>query len=274
MPVSKIVKHVRTFGLFATVKKAAVELPSYLANIHRWQFRHCGCCQKSTIFLCNGPAPEFRICVRCSANERYELLSTHIREKYGTALSGMEVLELDPNSPLRHQLIHARKYVRTFYEPKTQKGSVRADGTVCEDITALTFANESFDLIVSSDVLEHVSDLRKAFSESRRVLRPGKVHIFTVPPRAGTRRRAQEEGGKIIYLEPPEYHRDPLSAEGALTFWDLGPDLGEVFGSDQLSFHFAFDPRVQDRRIVWQAERLETDRRSLISTVTNLRTRA
>ncbi len=143
--------------------------------------------------------------------------------------------------------------------PRRKRGSVRADGTMCQDITALTFANESFDLIVSSDVLEHVPLLERAFDESRRVLKQEGAHLFTVPPRLSTRRRAELVGETVVHLESPEYHRDPLSPQGILAFWDLGPDLGKKFGSDSLRFSVVRGPIGADKRIVWMAQSTEVE---------------
>jgi SAM-dependent methyltransferase len=185
-------------------------------------------------------------------------LAAEIRVRYGGKLAEMDVLELDPHSPLKKILARARKHVRTFYEPLEERGSLRPDGTMCQDITALTFPNESFDLIVSSDVLEHVPLLENAFRESRRVLKPEGVHLFTVPPRLKTKKRAELVEGKVLHLEPPEYHRDPLSPQGILAFWDMGPDLGEVFGSDSFRFGIVRGPSGADKRIVWMAQRLKS----------------
>jgi SAM-dependent methyltransferase len=194
----------------------------------------------------------------CSANERYELLAAEVKVRYGSKLAEMDILELDPHSPLRKILSRARKHVRTFYEPTEERGSCRGDGTMCQDITALTFDNESFDLIVSSDVLEHVPLLENAFRESHRVLKPEGAHLFTVPPRSKTNKRAELVEGKVLHLEPPEYHRDPLSARGILAFWDMGPDLGEVFGSDSLRFSIVRGPVGADKRTVWMAQRAKS----------------
>jgi SAM-dependent methyltransferase len=49
------------------------------------------------------------------------------------------------------------------------------------DITDLTFTDHSFDLIICSDVLEHIKNHELAFSELARVLKRGGILIITVP---------------------------------------------------------------------------------------------
>ena len=50
-----------------------------------------------------------------------------------------------------------------------------------EDITALTFGDSAFDVILCSHVLEHVEDDQKALMEMYRVLKPGGLAIIDVP---------------------------------------------------------------------------------------------
>ena len=45
----------------------------------------------------------------------------------------------------------------------------------------IKFEDSSFDIILSSNVLEHINDLPKAFSEMKRVLKPDGVMIHSVP---------------------------------------------------------------------------------------------
>jgi SAM-dependent methyltransferase len=131
------------------------------------------------------------------------------------------------------------------------------DGVVCEDITALTFNDASLDMIVSSDVLEHVPDPATAFRESARVLRPGGVYVFTVPPKPVTLQRATIEGGAIRFLiYPPEYHRDPLDPTGVLVYWEYGPDLPQSFPTLGLQFRIASGPEGRAGRVVWEAKRV------------------
>ena len=98
-------------------------------------------------------------------------------------------------------------------------------------MTRLTYADGSFDLVISQDVMEHVADPVTGFAETARVLRPGGAHLFTIPqdpalPTSVTRTRLV--GGAIEHLLPPEYHGDPVRPEGALVFTDYGADLPDL----------------------------------------------
>lgn len=226
-----------------------------LRYLARSGFGVCRACLKRTLFVQLGPTIEFRICVQCRANLRYEMLAEYLRGAF-PAIASMDVLELDFSSPLRALLSEARSYTRSFYRREIAPGSVRADGAVCQDITNLTFADESLDLIVSSDVLEHVPEAAAAFRETARVLRSGGEHVFTVPPRRATMRRAALRNGEVdILVPPPEYHLDPLDRAGILVFWDYGPDLQEVFGNTGLKFQIVAGPEGTDERIVWVARK-------------------
>jgi len=174
---------------------------------------------------------EYQICVRCRATLRYEMLAVYLREARPD-LSTLDVLELDFNSPLRPLLAKARSYRPSFYRSGFELGARRADGVECQDSTQLAIPDKSLDLIVSSEVLEHVADFEAAVRESARVLRPNGAHIFTVPPSPKTVRRAAFEQGRLVHLiNPPEYHLDPLSPEGVLCFWNFGPDMPVIFST-------------------------------------------
>lgn len=88
--------------------------------------------------------------------------------------------------------------------------------------------------------------------ETFRVLRPGGSHVFTVPPREGTRRRAEIVNGEVHHLMKPDYHSDPLDPRGILAFWDYGVDAIELFRSPGLEVSIVKGPEGKDRRIVWR----------------------
>jgi hypothetical protein len=58
-------------------------------------------------------------------------------------------------------------------------------------------------------------------------LKPGGAHIFTVPwySWAETRIRAKLQDGKIVHLEEPVYHGNPIDPKGSLVITEWGEDL-------------------------------------------------
>ena len=94
-----------------------------------------------------------------------------------------------------------------------------------EDITRLTFGDDSFDVILCFDVLEHVPDYKKALHEIRRVLSDGGHLLLTLPfsfQEETVVRAAVNPDGTIEHFMEPCYHGDPLSDEGVLAFYDFG----------------------------------------------------
>jgi hypothetical protein len=136
--------------------------------------------------------------------------------------------------PARIEALQA--YIRT----------ITADDRQClraEDVTALSFDDAGLDAIGSFEVLEHVPDYRKALAEFARVLKPGGLLVLTAPfleRSAATlvRARIGNDGG-VEHIEPPEYHGDPASPDGALCFYHFGWDLADALrqaGFDRVEY--------------------------------------
>lgn len=51
----------------------------------------------------------------------------------------------------------------------------------CMDVTNMPFCDNSFDIVICSEVLEHIPEDQKAFSELVRILKPGKILAVSVP---------------------------------------------------------------------------------------------
>jgi len=98
-----------------------------------------------------------------------------------------------------------------------------------EDLMGLSYPDDSFDLVITSETLEHVPDAAAALSEIRRVLRPNGYHVFTVPvvwDRPVTRTRAHLEKGRVMHELPPCYHGMPgEELPDQLVFHEFGADF-------------------------------------------------
>lgn len=244
------------FGLRDIARRLRTRVLPNIRHIPKSRIRVCGACQKVSAIVAFGADEEFHICIRCRANLRFEMLAQYVREE-APLIEQLDILELDYRSPLRPMLQRARHYTPSYFRDNIPPGTVRHDGVVCQDITQLAMPDQSVDLIVSSDVLEHVPDFPAALRESRRVLRPGGAHVFTVPPCPRTQQRARITEGRVEHLAEPEYHIDPLSKEGVLAFWNFGPDLPHRFAQPGLAIRQARGPTGKSARIVWEAKRIQ-----------------
>ena len=127
--------------------------------------------------------------------------------------------------------------VGSEYFGRTVPFGSEKDGLRNEDLTALTFPNNSFDYILSFDVMEHVSDDNRAFKEVYRCMKPGGIFLFTAPfLKARTEKLVRARvrtDGSIEHILPAEYHANPVDQEnGSLCFryfaWDLIDDLKRI----------------------------------------------
>lgn len=79
-----------------------------------------------------------------------------------------------------HRLI-GLDLARTALEPLQQR--VRGTFAVCGDAEHLPFADGSLDIVLSSDLVEHLPDPDRHFQEVARVLRSGGLYLFKTPNR-------------------------------------------------------------------------------------------
>ena len=131
---------------------------------------------------------------------------------------------LQYSTPLRaSDLVGSARHKMSIFYSMLRMGGVRY-----EDVTDLSFADASLDLIVSNDVFEHIPVPRAAFAECARVLRSGGTMIATIPFHSGAESsvvRAELTGGGVRHLHPAAYHGNPVSSEGSLVFTDFGWDI-------------------------------------------------
>lgn len=110
---------------------------------------------------------ENAICPRCYAVERHRLLWLYLRDRTNLFQDRLKILHFAPEFGFQQRL---RTCANLDY---TSADLDMPDAMVKSDITALPFANNTFDVILCSHVLQYIPDDRKAMSELYRVLKPG-----------------------------------------------------------------------------------------------------
>lgn len=122
-----------------------------------------------------------------------------------------------------------KNYTFSHFFPGIPSGDFY-NGTLCENLEALSFERETIDVFVTQDVFEHVMNPDKAFAEISRVLKMGGVHLYTLPwyPQLQTTiQRAKLVGSEIQFLAEPIYHGNPIDEKGSLVTFDWGLDIGD-----------------------------------------------
>ena len=156
------------------------------------------------------------VCQRCGSASRHRALGIVVaqacREIEKQSLEKMVVLDTDPVSKLQSLFAGNSGYRRSGYSNTVPSGSELDPGILCVDLQKMPFGNESLNVLISSDVLEHVADDSLSFQEAHRVLRPGGRYIFTVPyaeERVVTQIRAVPvPGGEVVHRRCVQMHGD------------------------------------------------------------------
>jgi SAM-dependent methyltransferase len=199
----------------------------------------CTCCRE-VMFVADDPwLRDHYLCSNCRSIPR-ERAIMQVIEMHFPHWNGLTIHESSPGNRGASKRLseECTGYIPSQFFPDQIPGSI-VGKMRCENLEALTFADESIDLHVTQDVLEHVFHPTKVFSEIARTLRPGGAHIFTVPivnkHQPSKLRACLTEKGQISHLEPPVYHGNPISETGSLVTVDWGFDICQhIFQSCRL----------------------------------------
>lgn len=116
-----------------------------------------------------------------------------------------------------------------------------------EDLQHLSYADNYFDLVINSDVLEHIPNIELALSEIRRVLKPEGIYIFSVPviwSQSKSRCRARMANGQLTHLLPPSYHGNKDTQKNDfIVFHEFGKDFTQICKNAGFSIELYKDPK-------------------------------
>jgi glycosyltransferase involved in cell wall biosynthesis/GT2 family glycosyltransferase/SAM-dependent methyltransferase len=213
----------------STPKEVSIKIPQGLVK-HSHGF--CPICEKNVTFSAkNEWLRDHYLCSGCGSIPRERAIMHVIQQNYPNWRE-LRIHESSPGSrgasvKLREQCKH---YFASQYDPELGFGNTHSGhGYRSEDLEKQTFPNESFDIVVTQDVMEHIFDAEAAFRDIHRTLKPGGAHIFTTPLINKTKQTQQWAkrlpDGTIVHLHPAEYHGNPMSSEGSLVTWHWGFDI-------------------------------------------------
>ena len=190
----------------------------------------CPCCDKEVDFIARNPwlRDHFK-CTNCGCIPRERALMKTIEDLYPN-WKNLKVHESSPGNR-GHSLTlkkHVKNYQTSQFFGDENLGSI-IKGFRNEDLENQTFADEQFDIVVTSDVMEHIYNPEKAFKEIYRTLKPGGAHIFSVPlinKHKKTQRWANKgKDGEPEFLFEPEWHGNPIDKKGSPVTMHWGFDI-------------------------------------------------
>ncbi|MBT5016347.1 class I SAM-dependent methyltransferase, partial [Candidatus Peregrinibacteria bacterium] len=177
---------------------------------------------------------EHLVCGKCKLNNRMRA-SIHLFQQKCAPHKNADIYITEQTTPLYAWLKqHYTSVIGSEYLGSTCGfGENNSKNIRNESLTELSFANNSFDYILSFDVFEHIPNYQTAIQECARVLRAGGQMLFSVPFMADLEKnnvRARIcQDGTIEHLMPPEYHGDPINSDGCLCFYHFGWQLLDEF---------------------------------------------
>jgi len=184
----------------------------------------CPVCGRRTLFT--NWTTNFREsgeCQECGSFNRQRQIALTLRRCLGISVDDPwpTCRETSIYNTESHGSLHEALSVLPGYHHSEYYSDGQPPGGRHEDLQRLSFPDASFDVALSSDVLEHVPEPYQAHREIRRVLKPGGSHIFTVPFYPYyyfDEVRAYIKDGQLIHVKEPIYHSDPIRPEGALVY--------------------------------------------------------
>jgi len=116
-------------------------------------------------------------------------------------------------------------YFWSRYSGGQYKSGDIVNGHPHQDLLATSFPENHFDIVLTSDVMEHIPEPYLAHREIYRILKPGGAHLFTVPCKMNTpldEQWAALVGDKIVHLIPhPEWHGDEEDSNLVYTIFGM-----------------------------------------------------
>lgn len=213
-----------------------------ITKYHLWFFK-CPICGKiSKMINIQDNLRESCLCDYCHSINRQRQIAYIICQIYNipslsciTTTDNIDIYNTESYGAIHQTLLfHPRYTFSEFFNSKYKSGQ-RVKNILHQDLMSPSFEDNQFDLIISSDVFEHIPDPYLAHRQIYRILKPGGHHIFTVP--FNTSSFLDEHRTKL--KKPPIYHQDGIHPK-------KGTLVHTIFGIEMLSQlqTIGFQPRL------------------------------
>jgi len=188
----------------------------------------CPICNKNTTFISeNTWLRDHFHCKNCGSIPRQRALML-VLEKYYPNWRNLNIHESSPCSITNKFSSECKGYIASQFFHKEKVGTFINDYRN-ENLEKQTFNDETFDIVITQDVFEHIYNPEKAFSEIARTLKHGGSHIFTVPLINKFNKTEvwakQGEDGEPIFLKQEEWHGNPIDSRGSPVTMHWGYDI-------------------------------------------------
>lgn len=276
--IQKIRNLLRRFPLIQSISNFIYRILLTSEPIRKIKIGYCPICGIKTIMiidLSNLRGTGF--CLFCSANSRHKCIAEIIKRILIIKLiyddiSYIKLIKLinkininnyslktilklfknedfwiyEPSSigPLYNKMKKHPKFLYSeFFPDPDLKGGQFFKGIRFEDLQSLSFDTNSFDIIITQDVLEHVENYSLSFQEIYRVLKPKGVHIFTIPIDNYDKTFQYFDNKGTLLKEKIIFHKGPLRPEGSKVFTQFGYDIINILNKYHFS-SFIIHPKV------------------------------
>ena len=146
---------------------------------------YCPCCKSGFITFLpkKGIGQKIRlnaICPKCNSLERDRLMIKYLYERTNLFKDKVRFLHVSPEMSIYNTFLKSDN-IEYFPVDKFAEGYSYPKETIEMDITQIKYDDNYFDVIICSNVLEHIPEDSKAMAELLRVLKPTGWAIIQVP---------------------------------------------------------------------------------------------
>lgn len=180
------------------------------------------CKEKFTAFISYGVPPKVGRCPACGAKARHRHLALHLRDILELPKSmDKHILEIGPSKVTTSHIVSPQFLGHNQYTAidirrlKHHDNLALPNRFIAMDVEKMTFADNTFDLVICSQVMPFIADDKAALAEMARVLKPGGQALF-IHDIVGDKTLTPEE---LHEMDPNKFTPEYIEENGTVRFY-------------------------------------------------------